>query len=168
MIYVIYLIILVLGLMFLFFPKDLQSSKPEIKIEKIIRHDCSSKKIKCIDSCDFLCTEDNYYCFNNVCQSKNSAKINCNKETGGVVVLTHFQFIPHWECLCTKPDIYGGPECAQKRDDVCQNGSFQFDLFKMNCICNKPNILINLNNKPYCVDAVYKNFFTNDLNFVQT
>lgn len=153
--------------MFLFFPKESPFRKSEIKIEKIIQQDCSSKKIKCIDSCDFLCTDNKYYCFNNVCQLKSNDKVNCNKETGGIVVLTHFHFVPHWECLCTKPDIYGGLDCSEKRKDVCENGDFQFNLFKMNCNCKKPNILINLNNKPYCVDAEYKNFFSNDSNLIQ-
>lgn len=162
MLYIIYGIFIVLGILFLFFPKKITSSKQKIKLDRMIKQDCSNKKVKCIDSCEFLCTEDKYECKNNICQLKGSTNIKCNKETSGIVVLTHFNLIPYWECLCTKPDFYGGSDCSEKRLDVCKKGTFNYNLDKWNCNCNSSDFLINLDNKPYCIDAQYKRFFTNE------
>lgn len=159
MLYIIYIIFIILGLLFLFFPKTVKSNKSKIKLDRLIKQDCFNKKVKCIDSCNFLCSEDTYDCINNICQIRGTKSIKCDKEKGGIVVLTHFNFMPYWECLCTRPDFFGGPDCSQKRFDVCNKGIFSFDLSKSSCKCNSPNILIHLNNKPYCIDSQYKKFF---------
>lgn len=168
MLYLIYLILFVLGLSFLFFPRNIKSNKLKIKLDSMIKQDCSTKKVKCIDSCNFLCTDNNYECINNICQLKANINIKCSKETGGIIVLTHFNFIPYWKCLCTKPDLFGGPECSEKRMDVCKNGTFRYEghgLDKISCICNKPYILMHWNNKPYCVESQYSNFFPEIITF---
>lgn len=160
MLYIIYIIYIILGLLFLFFPKNIQTNKEKVKFSRMIKQDCSTKKVKCIDSCEFLCSEDNYECKNNLCLLKGSSNIKCNKETGGIIVLTHFNFIPYWECLCTKPHLYGGSDCSVKRFDVCNKGTFNFSLDASSCICKPTDFLIYLNNKPYCLDAQFRNFFT--------
>ena len=161
MLYIIYFIFIILGFLFLFFPKSIPLQKNKIRFDRMIKQDCSTKKVKCIDSCDFLCTEDKYECKNNICQLRGSTKIKCNKDTGGIVVLTHFNFMPYWECLCSKPDFFGGSDCSQKRFDVCKKGTFNYNLEKWDCECN--DFLIQLDNKPYCIDKQYKNFFISTL-----
>lgn len=159
MLNIIYIIFITLGIIFLFFPKSVELKKQGIILDRMIKQDCSIKKVKCIDSCDFLCTEDNYECKNNICQLQGSKTIQCNKDTGGIVVLTHFNFIPYWECLCTHPHFYGGSDCSEKRSDVCKKGTFQYSLDKWSCTCKSTDFLIYIDNKPFCIDPQYKHFF---------
>lgn len=163
MIYIIYLIFIILGILFLLFPNYEQTNKQKVKFSQLLKQDCSTKKVKCIDSCDFLCSEDKYECKNNLCQMQGNPSIKCNKSTGGIIILTHFNFIPYWKCLCTKPNLYGGTDCSEKRFDVCSKGTFNFNLDKWSCICKNTDFLITLNDKPYCIDMQYKNFFTDEI-----
>lgn len=159
MLYIIYLILFILGLIFLFFPKNVIINEHMLKLDRMIKQDCSTETVKCIDSCDFLCTNNQYHCVNNICQLKNKINIKCNKETGGIVILTHSHFVPYWNCLCTNPDFFGGQDCSEKRLDICKNGTLKYEGNKMTCICNKPYELINIYKKPYCIESQYKNFF---------
>lgn len=159
MLYIIYLIFIILGVLFLFFPKNIISNKKNLRFSRRKKQDCSTSKVKCVDSCNFLCSEDKFDCKNNICVLKGSKDIKCNKNTGGIVVLTHFNFIPYWKCLCTQSHLYGGSDCTEKRPDVCNKGTFNLSLNKWSCTCKTTDFLIHLNDKPYCVDSHFKNFF---------
>lgn len=149
-----------LGCLFLFFPKQIPKDNYKINIEQIVKYDCSNHNIKCIDSCDFLCTDDKYKCVNNICQPDGKPQIPCDKTKGGIVILTHFQDVPFWNCVCTHNSFYGGKDCSVLASDVCKDGIFIYQNMKrFKCICKNPDILLTLNNKPYCVSKQIQKFF---------
>lgn len=153
--YLTLLLYLVLGILFLLFPKTTLENDYKLKIDRLVKEDCSSKKMKCIDTCDFLCIDSNYKCVNNVCQL--DAKIECEN---GVVALTDFNGIPFWECICTDPSYYGGKECKTKAPDVCKNGTFVYrGLNRHICKCRQGDVLMILNHKEYCVPKPLMKFF---------
>lgn len=153
--YLTLLLYLILGILFLFFPKTTLENNYKLKIDKLIKEDCSNKKMKCIDTCDFLCTDSSYKCVNNVCQLDD--KIECGH---GIIALTDFNNIPFWECLCTDPSYYGGKECKTQAPDVCKNGTFVYrDWNRHICKCRQEDILMTLNQKEYCIPKSLTTFF---------
>lgn len=146
---------LILGILFLLFPKTSLGQNYNWKVDKLIKQDCSTNKMKCIDSCDFLCTDSNYKCINNICQL--NTPIQCEN---GVVVLTEFSNVPYWECICTDPSYYGGKECKTLAPDVCKDGIFMYrGLNRHVCKCKNEDVLLIHNQKEYCVSKAITNFF---------
>lgn len=145
--------------MFLFFPRKTIPDLYQLKFERMIKEDCSSKTVKCLDSCEFLCTDSKFQCINNVCQ-KDAKPIECDKEFGGVIVLSELNGVSYWECVCTNPSFYGGPECKTKAPDVCKNGIFFYrGLNRYLCKCKADDVRLTLQHKDYCVSKGVAKFF---------
>lgn len=157
--YITLLLYFVLGLLFLFFPRKSTPGLYQSKVERMIKEDCSSKIVKCLDDCSFLCTDANYKCVDNVCQ-KDPQPIDCDKEFGGVVVLSEINRVPYWECVCTNPSYYVGPQCRTKAPDVCRSGIFFYrGLDRYFCKCETDDVRLTLNHKDYCVSKAVAKFF---------
>ncbi|KMQ84679.1 tenascin-r isoform x1 [Lasius niger] len=129
--------------------------------------DCSEKTVKCIDRCDFLCTDSSARCLNGVCVTKKDyPEIPCDETKGGLVVLVKDRGgIRHWSCVCTDPTFYKGVDCSERAADVCEGGIFYY--FARNhyfCHCLTPMEMIEVNRKPYCVHPSQLRFFRKDDN----
>lgn len=154
------LLYFILGILFALFPKKCQPNIYQLNIERMIKEDCSSKTIKCIDDCDFLCSKAGFKCINNVCQ-RTQQNIPCDREFGGVMFMQNQNGIPFWDCICTNPTYYGGPGCTRLAPDVCKNGIFMYKgLNKHLCKCKSEDVHITLNDKDYCVSKAVSKFFT--------
>ena len=157
--YLTLLLYFILGLLFLFFPKKSPPNIYQLNIERMIKEDCSSKTIRCIDDCSFLCSESGFQCINNVCQ-RAQQKIQCDREFGGVVVMHERNGVPFWDCICTNPSYYGGPGCTRRAPDICKDGIFNYKgLNKHLCKCKAGDVYMKLNDKDYCVTETISKFF---------
>lgn len=158
--YLTLLLYLFLGIFFFIFPKTSMPDSHQLNIERMVKEDCKNKKTKCIDTCDFLCTEPSFKCIRNICQLQTTQSIDCDQSLGGVVVLTEFKNIPYWECVCTDPSYYGGKNCKTKAPDVCKDGVFLYKGLNQHlCKCKKGDVLFFYNGKEYCVSETIPNFF---------
>jgi hypothetical protein len=92
----------------------------------------------------------------NLCLPK-EPDINCNSNNGGRYIWTGYGFTQSkdWQCLCTKPEIYNGPDCSIKNPSYCSNGTLADDLntpLRNICKCDKgTELLFRYNNTPMCV-----------------
>lgn len=128
---------------------------------------CSSEKVSCnpsdFNSCNDLCGDiEQMKCVSvngeNVCLPK-EPDINCNSENGGRYIWTGYGFTQtkDWQCLCTRPEIYNGPECNIKNPSYCSNGQLSSDIntpLKDICKCDESKgmkLLFRDNNTPMCV-----------------
>lgn len=154
------LVYILLGLIILTFPTRRSEAKDPIEIEKIVRKNCNAETVRCIDSCDFLCTDPDAKCVGSFCVTpENDPKIKCESKTGGMIVSTMKNGIRHWSCLCTDPTFYTGDDCSELAPDVCKNGSFHYFTGNSTCYCQPPYRKLVLNNKPYCVTKDMVRFF---------
>lgn len=142
--------------------------------------DCSVKKTTCIPedptSCQNSCSgPEEMKCVKMnteyVCLPK-GPDVSCNKDHGGINVWTGYGFTDQkeWSCLCTVPQLYGGPSCdtvnpaycgggnlevIQKNDPKCkiENG---YQIYNNMCVkCNCPTdyglVMRAEDNTPMCV-----------------
>lgn len=56
----------------------------------------------------------------------------CNEKLGGLYVWTGWSEInrQEFDCLCSYPEIAGGPGCSQLNPNVCQGGTYTYDAVK--------------------------------------
>lgn len=130
--------------------------------------DCS----KCIDNIEMKCvditrTDD---------QSKNYGKggkyclpekpyFGCNAKNGGIWTWTGWSDTERmeWDCLCTYPQIAGGPGCENLNANVCVGGEWNYDATTaseppspMNCNCPVNHHLLSTQPKgvPLCIPHI--------------
>lgn len=148
---------------------------------------CSSEKVSCdpsdINSCNKLCGDtEQMKCVNvngeNLCLPR-EPDINCNSQNGGRYIWTGYGFTQSkdWQCLCTRPEIYNGPDCNIKNPSYCSNGTLSDDIntpLRDICKCDESKgmkLLFRCNNTPMCVsddpnvgggiDGLYGNYHKN-------
>lgn len=149
------------GLFIFFFPTSISHdhASTTLEVEQITRRNCSEENVSCIDTCDFLCTDSNAKCIGGRCIIPKT-KMDCDKDKGGINVLTEKNGILHWTCYCTNPTFYGGPKCNDLAPDVCKNGIFIYkDLHRFTCMCHHPYVTQIVNGKPHCIDISKRWFF---------
>lgn len=127
----------------------------------VSKRNCSEETVDCIDDCSFLCVEPNSKCVGGKCIPFVSSNKECNRDRGGILVLTRENGLEHWKCMCTHPSIWSGSDCSQLNPDVCENGVYLYNNGQGTCICSFPYSLLVLNGKPHCVDSAMLNFFQN-------
>lgn len=164
---------------------------PIIPFKSEKKRECSSEKVPCNpfddNSCDNLCDDtEKMKCVNvkgvngdeNLCLPK-EPDINCNSQNGGRYIWTGYGFTQSkdWQCLCTRPEIYNGPDCNTKNPSYCSNGTLSSDIntpLRNICNCDESkgmNLLFRNNNTPMCVsndpkvgggiDGLYGNYHIN-------
>lgn len=126
---------------------------------------CSSEKVSCdpndVNSCENQCGDtEQMKCINvngeNLCLPR-EPDINCNSKNGGRYVWTGYGFTQSkdWQCLCTQPQIYNGPDCSIKNPSFCSNGNLADDIntpLRDICQCDEGTaLLFRDNNTPMCV-----------------
>lgn len=166
-----FLIVLTLVLSIFIYKNISQSSEPPSLGPPIIpfssskKKICSTEKVSCnpanINSCNELCGDtEQMKCVNvngeNLCLPR-EPDINCNSENGGKYIWTGYGFTQSkdWQCLCTRPEIYNGPDCNIKNPSYCSNGTLASDIntpLRNICRCeNGTELLFRNNNTPMCV-----------------
>lgn len=142
--------------------------------------DCITKKTKCNGPDDSSCQ--------NLCQGPNEMKCvkmnneyvclpqgpdtTCNKDHGGIDVWTGYGFNDNteWSCLCSSPQIYGGPNCNTLNPAYCSGGKLDviktddpnckiengYQIFNNMCVkCNCPDnyglAMRSDDNTPICI-----------------
>lgn len=126
----------------------------------VLKKQCSTKEVPCIDDCSFLCMEKEVACVGGVCQLKDGAShtIPCSEKTG--LRMRVQDPVPHTLCLCTDARFYGGPACDRLNPDVCEKGVFfYFGRLRYVCVCSPPYVLIRINDKPHCLEKKWMRFY---------
>lgn len=126
---------------------------------------CSSEKVSCdpsdSNSCQNQCGDiEQMKCINvngeNLCLPR-EPDVNCNSKNGGRYIWTGYGYTQSkdWQCLCTRPEIYNGPDCSIKNPSYCSNGKLADDIntpLRNICNCNDGTaLLFRDNNTPMCV-----------------
>lgn len=142
--------------------KKTKESNTNIKITTLtFKSSCSKKTISCVNVCSFLCVETNAKCINGVCEVQEHT-IDCDSWKGGKVMMVN-ELISYWTCICTNPSFFGGNNFGTLNPDICEHGSF---LYKnentYNCFCPAPYKLLEVNNKPHCVEKKIAKSFANE------
>ncbi len=158
--------------------------KPYIPFQSSSKKICSQEKVKCdpndLSTCENICADpQKMRCVNmngeNVCLPK-VPDIRCERKNGGRYIWTGYGFsqTQDWACLCTKPEIYGGPHCDILNPSYCSRGTINSDLENKTLadICTCPEgsgLLYRTNNIPMCVsknkndgggeEGLYGNFY---------
>jgi hypothetical protein len=112
--------------------------KPYIPFMSSSKKICSQEKVSCdpndAGNCQKMCGDSQQIsCVKvndeHLCLPK-SPDIHCNKENGGRYVWTGYGMTQQkeWACLCTKPEIYGGPHCETRNPSFCSGGDLSNDL----------------------------------------
>jgi len=131
--------------------------------------DCSSVKVPCDPNsenpCDVCDGTEQMKCVSlpdgqNLCLPK-SPDINCNSENGGKYIWTGYGFTQSkdWQCLCTRPEIYNGPDCGIRNPSYCSGGTLSSNIndpLSKICDCGDSKIkklLFRDNNTPMCVST---------------
>ena len=134
----IFIFAVMLGLVISMFPSTQKLCEPVFGIEKYTKRDCSSGKIKCIDTCEFICTSNAYDCIKNVCRSQKPT-IAC--ENGGMLVMVDGT----WKCICRWNHVYDGARCETRNPKFCEEG-YVYENNK--CAC--PYVKLTIHNFTYC------------------
>lgn len=129
---------------------------------------CSTEKVSCDpsnkDSCkicgdteEMMCISPNkdgeYVCL------PSGPNIDCNEKNGGKYIWTGYGFTQKkdWQCLCTRPEIYNGPNCDIKNPSYCNGGQVTDIKSTLKDICKCPDgtsLLFRINNTPMCVSDI--------------
>jgi hypothetical protein len=110
------------------------------------KYDCQSGTVRCVNTCDHLCTESNFSCVNHACVSS-PPDVECNTEKGGVLV---FRDLGDWRCVCKYPYVYDGPTCDDTNPEFCEEGTIVHRFNKIDCDCPSPKTKIEVNGFVYC------------------
>jgi hypothetical protein len=140
--------------------------KPFIPFTSDKKVDCSSVKVPCDPTSENPCGIcdgiEQMSCISvngeNLCLPK-APDINCNSENGGRYIWTGYGFTQSkdWQCLCTKPEIYNGPDCNTRNPSYCSNGTLSKNLddpLSSICQCGPgTSLLFRNNNTPMCIST---------------
>ena len=146
-----------------------QSPMPYIPFTSDKKVDCSSVKVPCDPNAENPCGvcdgTEQMKCVSlpdgqNLCLPK-EPDISCNAENGGKYVWTGYGFTQSkdWQCLCTRPEIYNGPNCSIRNPSYCSGGKLSSNIddpLSKICDCGDPKVtkrklLFRDNNTPMCV-----------------
>jgi hypothetical protein len=125
---------------------------------------CSEEKVSCDpndpNACRNCADTEEMKCVNvsgeNLCLPK-EPDIKCNEANGGRYIWTGYGFTQSkdWQCLCSRPEIYNGPDCNTRNPSYCSNGVLAEDIntpLRNICKCNPGyELLFRDNNTPICV-----------------
>ena len=162
-----------------------QIGNPFIPFTSNKKVDCSAVKVSCDpkseNPCGICDGTEQMKCMSingeNVCLPK-EPDISCNTKNGGKYIWTGYGFTQSkdWECLCTRPEIYNGPDCNIKNPSYCSNGTLSDNIndpLSNICNCGDPKsnkLLFRYNNTPMCIstdpkqgggeDGLYGNYHT--------
>lgn len=97
-----------------------------------------------------------------------TAKLECSEKYGGVPAWSGWSDASRmeWDCLCNYPEWSETPNCNKLNADICQGGTFDWDLTKkqipedVKCTCPSGMVLVmDAQKKPRCFSPETAKFY---------